>query len=252
MENRLKYLIVVLWFLSSCSTIKYLPEDLKGVYLQEGAPNVQFVLNDRTFLYVDTYMQMDAPPYKCCDTLAYGSWSIDKGCGLLILNSPEELNTSYINMDVKEKSELSSDSLYFFIYNPIENHYKEYNEKYRELFYSLLITSDSPDFDARLAVKEFDVNPIKQPKPKSNIESFSIKVIPKHNIPVQHIGVREIYTLDYNVKNPNSNVFIIKLPQLSYNYINYLRLVGDYVKIESKNKLIWNGKEYVKHYHSGN
>jgi hypothetical protein len=248
METRLKYLIIVIWFLSSCSTIKYLPEDLTGVYLQEGNEHEQFVLNDdATFFYVDTYEQMDAPPYKCCDTLAYGYWSIEKGCGLLKINSPEEINTSYIYMDIKEKSEFSNDSLYFYIYNPIEDHYKKYNEKYRELFYSLLVTSNSPDFDARLAAKEFDVNPIVLPRPKSNVESFSIKILPKNNIPVRHVGVREIYTLDYGVKNLNSNVFVIQLPQLSYNYISYLRLVDDYVKIENKSKLIWNGKEYVKH-----
>ena len=39
---------------------------------------------------------------------------------------------------------------------------------------------------------------------------------------------------------------MINLPQLGYDYINYLRLVDDYVKIEDKKRLIWNGKEYIK------
>ncbi len=246
MENRLINLIVIVSLFSSCTTLKYLPVDLKGIYIQKGNKNIQLILNKGTFLYVNTYNQVHAPLYNCGDTLAYGYWTIDNGHNLLILNSPEELNTSYLYMDVKEKTELNNDSLYFFIYNPIEDHYKKYNEKYRELFYSISITSNNPGFDTWIAAKKFDKNPIRLLKPQNSIESFSINIMPKHDISVRHVGIREIYTLGYKIINPNSNVFTIKLPQLGYNYINYLRLEEDYVKIKNKNSLIWNGKEYIK------
>lgn len=52
--------------------------------------------------------------------------------------------------------------------------------------------------------------------------------------------------LPYEVKNSNSNVFKINIPELSYGYLSYKRLNGDFVKIINRNKLLWDGKEYIR------
>lgn len=244
---RLKYLYIVMFFLNSCVSYKFQSKDLTGVYLQQENRNIKLVINKEGFLHIDANMQMYSPTFKCCDTLSYGYWCMDNDRGFLMLSSPEELNTSYTFMEVEEKKMEENDSIYFYIDNPIEMHYKINKEKYRELFYTISITTNNSNFDSRFTFEKYDTNPIKLYNPNHvNIQKFNISIIPKCDIPVRNIEIKEIYTIEYEVKNPNSNVFKITLPQLDYGYISYRRLTNDYIKIVNKNKLMWDGKEYVK------
>jgi hypothetical protein len=135
---------------------------------------------------------------------------------------------------------LSDNTITFVIDNPIEKHYKRYDEKYRELFYDIAITT-SDDF----IYETSDKNSIKIEGSKKVLE-FEITVYPKYNIPIRNISAKEVYTIPYKVKNPKTNVFKINIPQLDYGYLSYKRLNNDYVKIIDKNKLLWDGKEYIR------
>ena len=235
MEIKLKYLFVAIFFLGSCTTSRFISKDLIGTYVQQENKNVQLILNEKTFLCIDKHEPFDlAPP--CCDTITYGSWGIDHG--FLKLNSPDELTSYFVFMDVEEKVK-EDEFIYFYFENPIER------VNYGELYYSIYVTGKGVNYQD-IVSKEFNKYPIKISKPKYNIEKFEITIAPKCDIYTRHLREREFYTLEYEVKNANSNVFKINLPQLSYNFISHKSLKGDYVKIANKNKLIWDGKDYIK------
>lgn len=228
----------------SCAAQKISSTKLLGNYVQDKNPNIELQFSKNQFVLIDTYEQKHLPPFKCCDTLAYGSWKIEKE-GFLRLSSPEELNTYFIYMEVTE--ELSNvDSLYFYFDNPIEGHYKKFGEKRRELFYSISAETNNTELMVVLS-KNIDINPIVVPNPKkSKISKFYIEIIPKSDLPVRELNTLYASTLEYEIQNENSNVFRIQLPQLSYQYLAYKRLNEDFVKIENSKKLRWDGNVYTK------
>jgi hypothetical protein len=232
---------IMLVTLNSCVSHKYFTnQELEGTYIQKDDKGIELQIGKTSFVLMNTYKQEHLPPFKCCDTIAYGGWKRDKKESFLELNSPENLNTFYVGINVQEENILSNNMITFIIDNPIEKHYKKYNEKYRELFYDITITTDDD-----LIYKTSDKNPIKIEK-KRKILEFEITIYPKYNIPIRNISAREVYTIPYQVKNPNANVFKIDVPQLDYGYLSYKRLNNDYVKIINKKKLLWDGKEYIK------
>lgn len=71
--------------------------------------------------------------------LENGKWKMENN-GYLSLSSSEELSTYFLSMDVKEKVKQNSDSTTFIIDNPIEKHYRKFNEKGGELYYFISMT----------------------------------------------------------------------------------------------------------------
>ncbi|WP_221417881.1 hypothetical protein, partial [Fulvivirga kasyanovii] len=80
------------------------------------------------------------------------------------------------------------------------------------------------------------------------IKSFEITVYPtecalgwRDSMPPIHVT-----SMQYEVKDTESNVFKVNMPELTYCYLSSLRLDGDYVKILNKNQLEWDGHIYTK------
>ncbi len=235
----LSYIVLGL-LICSCAS----KQDYIGLYYSED-DNINFVLEEQNFLITNTKGKSNSP-YKCCDTISYGNWEKVKNNDFIKISSPNNFNTNVINISVNEYLNNSTDSIYLIINNPIENHYKKFSETYRELYYSIEISSNNTDFNARVAQMKWNTNQIQIQKPKGLIiDEITIVIVPKSDMKVRSLEAKIIYTSPYKVINNKNNSFKIELSSLSYQYINLLRLFDDFVKIE-KESLIWNKKIFKK------
>lgn len=250
-----KYIGLLSLLIISCSSANlYEEEAMQGVFVQKGYEGIQLRLNKNSFLFIDTNEQEHLPPYDCCDTLSYGKWKMDER-GFLTLSSHENLGAFKISnsvpsiifeMYVSETVDFSKDSLYFLINNPIEKFYKKNNRITRDIKYSLVIHSNNNDLNDSVLYKKYSTNEIVIAKSKNlKLSTFDLTVFIDCEIDVKNLTTRKIKIYPYHeVKNPKANVFKIDIPELSFGFLSYKRMNGDYIKIINKNKLLWDGKEY--------
>lgn len=246
MKNTIRY-IVILSLICSCSPLKFISGDFQGTYIQAGNKNIRLVFKDDSFAYIDSNANNNLALYACCDTITYGSWGLDNSGGLIYLSSPEFINASIVNLQVIEKNTNETDTLYFYVNNPIEQHYRKYQEKSRDIYYKIAIDTRNMGFLDKVLLNEFKTNVIKILRPKGAvIDKFTIYIYPKHNFGGRNISTREVSTLEYQVKETDSNVFEVNIPLLDYGYMSYVRLNKDFVKIIHKNKIEWDNHIYTK------
>jgi len=246
METRRYIIIPVLLLLASCASYNFDKEDIEGIYVQQEYKGIELKFDKNTFVLKDVYTQEHLPPYDCCDTIALGNWAIEDR-GLLTLTSPEGMDSFFVNMNVTEEIKTTNDSIRFIIDNPIESFYKKTGRNFKDISYQLSLTTNKSVFDSKIAQKTFDSNIIIIPKPEGlKISQFEIAIYIDCKISLKNLETREVYTLPYQVQDLSSNVFNIDIPQLDYEYLSYRRLNKDYIKIVNKNKLLWDGKEYLK------
>jgi hypothetical protein len=228
-----------------CIILKFSARDLQGVFICKENSDYKIILRGNTFTYVNTGMIGDLAA-QCCDTLAVGTFDLDER-GFLVISSPNWLNTFFINMDVIEKSTPEKDSIIFRITNPIETASRR-NSKNGELEYSVVVQPESGAPDYFIENKQiFDESRIAYFNPKKvGVYSFQISIMPKTTISVKNIAVREVYALEYIVKDQSSNFFEINMPALNYEFISYRRLKGAYAKIIDKHTIIWEGKKFTR------
>lgn len=243
-----KFLIVILIiFTNSCQSTRYLTKDFQGTYVQEHNTNLALVLDEQAFCYLIRQEQTHQPLFTCCDTISYGSWKLDKKYKLLELTTPENLNTSMVEMIVDEKKESEKKELIFIITNPIEEHCKKNSPKAKELVYLLDISSSDMDFDLTVASKEFNNDTLSISIPSSlQLYKFELAIIPNFNFSGRNIGTRLVYSVNYEVQNSQSNIFNISIPDLTYLYLSCIRLNKDFVKIINKNKFYWDNNIYIR------
>jgi hypothetical protein len=84
---------------------------------------------------------------------------------------------------------------------------------------------------------------------------YKLKVFPWFNIvncdsPIDIEGttlgrIHFIYRQDYEVKNENTNVVIIYIPNLTNSYFNRYVILNEFAKVDSR-KLLWRGRVYKK------
>lgn len=246
METRRYIIIPVLLLLASCASYNFSKEDIDGTYVQQEYKGIELKFDKNTFVLKDVYTQEHLPPYDCCDTIAIGNWIIEDR-ELLTLTSPEEMDSFFVNMNVMEETKATKDSIRFIINNPIESFYEKTERNVKDISYQLSLTTNKSVFDNKIAQKTFDSNVITIPRPEGlKIRQFEIVVYVDCKISLKNLETREVYTLPYEVQDLGSNIFDIDIPQLDYKYLSYRRLNKDYIKIVNKNKLLWDGKEYLK------
>lgn len=241
--------ITICLMIGLATTLKSFPQSYKmvhGVFAWKDDARLKLVIRDGSFAYIDSRKGGDlATP--CCDSLTYGEVSLDRG-GYLLLKSDRSLNPIFIGMNVTERKNPGSDSVEFIIHNPIEEKFRKYNSEGSDLIYTLSVDPigvRSEYFKENM--RPFQGNRIRFYNPKkAGISSFSITIQPQCSVYVKNLVVREMNTGAYTVKDNGANVFEISMPQLSYGFISYLRLDGDYAKIVDENRIIWKGKEFVK------
>jgi hypothetical protein len=215
---------------------------MAGVYQQENDSNIKLVLSRDNFYFKDP-LNGGLSLYSCCDTITEGQWTVDKD--YIRLSTPD-LHKTTLSLTVKESENFMKDSFYFRINNPLEQFYSDNKVKRRDIYYRVSITDISGSLmDSWIA--EYYSNLISIPKYKNRaIGKLSISIYLAYNLNLRNIGVKHLSTVDYKVLDVGSNVFDIRIDELSLKYLAYLRLDNDFVKIYNKNKLEWDGKYYVR------
>lgn len=222
---------------------KCLPQKFKlvdGEFACKEDTRVKLIIKNGRFAYIDAAKEGElATP--CCDTLTYGDVSLDRG-GFLLLKSDPSLNPIFVSMNVIERKNDATDSIEFIIHNPIEEIFRKNNSQGGDLIYSFDV---DPYFKENM--QSFEGNRVRFYNPqKTSIYNFSILIQPKCSIDVKNLVVREMYTDTYTVKTKGANVFEINIPKLSYGFISYLRLEGDYAKMVGRDTIVWKGKEFIR------
>ncbi|PQJ80282.1 hypothetical protein [Polaribacter porphyrae] len=232
---------ILIFVFISCNTNKFILEKIQGTYIQKENKRIALNFKDKNFVIVDNFepTHLAIQEYKCCDTIAYGDWSLIKNQNFISLKTNEVLDTFYLNIDVEEKNTNEKD-ITFIIDNPIEKGYKNLNST-KELLYSISITKQDGEI-----VEKTSTNKIISISNVNEISMFEITIYPKCNIPLRHLSAKVVYTMPYTVKANNSNVFKVNISDLTYKYLTLKRMNKDYVRVRNNNKLIWDGKEYIK------
>jgi hypothetical protein len=229
-------------FFASCSPCKYSSRDVQGVYKQKDNSNFKLTLSENRFTYVDAYAN-DLALYTCCDTITTGVWVKEKD--LLCLSTPQ-IKSSILNIDVKENSNKKGDTIFFYLKNPVETYHKNFQVKNRHIYYTIFLEDKQANF-FKETYQKFDSDIIKVYKPQGVVlDNFSINVYPSINFGGRNIGIREVSTIKYQVKDSTSNLFEVSIPQLNYEFMTYLRLDRDFIRVINKNKLEWDGHFYIK------
>lgn len=229
-----------------CASVKFNPQNLQGTFTSRGNHNTKIVIAGNSFTYIDL-TQSGHLASPCCDTLAIGDFEIDRR-GFLVINSPDWLNDIFVDIVVNEKNTTNNDSVTFIITNPIETGTTKTNSSKSELEYSLLVQPKSGSLNYfRENNQVFDRNTITFFNPeKLSIDNFSILVKPKSSIFLKNLAVRELNSLEYHVKNSSSNIFEIEIPKLTYGYLSYKRMNGEFAKVIDNNTISWQGKEFIR------
>jgi len=238
--TKITFFTLFLFTMISCTPSKNISiNNFNGIYINSGDQNEKLILKENSFLQIREDKKRDLALFKCCDTLSYGNIEYSSKDFLLTLTSVKYLNDEFLNFNVEESQVINQDSVKFIFTNPIENHYKRFNESYRELLYSVeIVNSDFQDIIS-------DKNPIVISS-DNEIKEFQIKIYPKYDIPLYQLETREVKLKTYKVVNSKANVFKINIPKLDYGYFSFKRLKGDYIKVVNENKLIWDGKTYIR------
>ena len=245
------FLCLIITIFYSCKTNHYLPKNIIGTFRQirdDGVEsNIDLTFSKTGFTLTDVadYLKMHngGGKYLCCDTVAYGTWRIDNQHAILSLSTPQ-LTDTYIQDYIVEKTKPNTDSLYFFVSNPIE---KNMGVMHKNIFYTIDLSTVGSDVGEAAFLKEFDKNKIVIANPGyAWVENFSISIYLKPEFDARNIAINPVKTRHYTVKERSSNVFIIDIPGLTYSYFSYLRLKEHLVAIISKNELIWDGVRYKR------
>ncbi|NSL88905.1 hypothetical protein ECE50_018835 [Chitinophaga sp. Mgbs1] len=219
----------------------------EGVFRQKENSRIRLILRNDYFLLLNQDGHDHIVLHNNTDTLAYGTWSWNPQQRLIALSTPVEWNNNILLTTVEEKEALSPDSLYIYITNPIDTYRIRNQERLRDLVYRLRLSSDLPAFDSLTKAESYTASPIVLHRPEGlHIKRISINITPVASIPVRHIGMDSLFSSSYKPLSTTANSFRFNFPALTYDFISYLRLNEDHIKVLSRYKLLWNGKEYIK------
>lgn len=240
--------ILCLTMTFSCASTKHALSDLKGDYIQEGSSNTTLSLSKGRYVFAKPFEDAHINPFICCDTLSIGSWERTKDLNYLVLTSDFQSEYPLLNMEVIEENSDIQDSIYIHLNNPIEKFQIEMTgRRYNDIYYMLEVSSNDYEFDLQTSFLKFDTSLIVIRKPKGlEIKSFRIMAVPKQEMRVRNLEVREAYTQEYKVNSKETNRFKVSIPALDYSLISQLRLTQDFVRIVGPKQLEWDGKKYLK------
>lgn len=174
------------------------------------------------------------------DTMSFGSWRLEGD--FIVLNTPKSINSSRLKVEVEEGYIPNSDSLVVEILNPYEDYYRNYGG--RRLFdYVFSIDSYESNLGPEIYMQG---NKISLYKTENNkIVNISIYIIPNCFLYPSSLAFNNLETYLYLFKNRSSNYIKVTIPQLTLEYIGYVRFKEEYVKI-TQNKLLLRGEVYIK------
>jgi len=221
-ENRL---IIVVFILLSFNINAQ--NNLVGSYYNSDLKR-QFVLNsDGSFLILNS--KNDVNFYQI-DTLSYGTWQQEEN--FIILNTPKSIDSQKLGIAVIENELPNSDSLVIEISNPYEKQYGKIEKGFHRVFsYIFFIDSYQGNFGPEILMES---NRIVLPKTKEDkLVNLNLSIIPNSYLYPSLIAYNFLTTDFYEFKNRNSNYIKIDIPDLTFNYIGYMRFRDEYIKIKN-------------------
>ena len=250
-----KYLLIITGFilLVSCATIKKNnPVNISGTYKYKtfsGLYDRDLILDSNgNFICLKKHIEDTHMGHPHCDTIAIGRWKHKDNLLYLSSYPMKSMLSGFINVnskEIQEKGGEQNDSTYFYIESPIENYFKETG--YRFIHYQIYGFADkTPDkgsiFDISFNSNHFAISK----KKLSGINILNIQIfVDTKSYPFQHLEFFKLSNLDYEVKNNQTNKFVIKIPDLTKSIFCRKRLNGDIVQIIDKNTLLWDNKRFL-------
>ncbi len=235
----------MIWFLVS---LEFACAQVKGTYINTAEPNKEIFFDHGTFVFRYNNYQTALPLYYCNDTIAYGYWSKVKNQKLLELSSEDSQFSLRSDIEVKERKNDKTQIFSFIVKSPIEVDQERFNKDVRIVEYGIELRSNCIEYQGSLINQRFPSNEFSILVPTDcSINSFLIYVYPTDFLKGwQEQYPRVIQSFLYKIKYEGSNVFEVDLPDLTYCYVNAMRLKQDYVFLESEELLKWNGQLYKK------
>ncbi|MEL6848370.1 MAG: hypothetical protein AAFP92_07620 [Bacteroidota bacterium] len=243
----MKELILIVIFLSlvfeGCMVRQYQYHNIEGTYIAQWDNGVELILTKEKYLLIERRPKNHPRLNHHCDTLSHGGWDFIYP-GFLELSSHAEYDGK-LSMNVKEKK-VKTDSITFLIKNPLEKSDNNLRN-YRPIILYQLFMNLTPFIESDGLIF-IDSSIITYPKPQDKlVSSFHFDIHLKPGTYIWHEQAKTYFqTIEYQVKNKSANYFEVEIPDLTGCYISTKRLFKDYVKIQSKNRLIWDGDEYVR------
>jgi len=247
MVSKILTIFCIIGFISCVST-KLVKDNasLLGAYWNQEDGTIFSISKDNTFIYKNSPNQGDLALYTCCDTISFGVWRKLRG-DILEVSTPEYLNIPITKIQVQELESDIKKSIEFIIESPIEEFYKNNPSNRRAVRYQIELVTNDIQFELSQVNKLYDDNKIIINIPERiRIEGFIIEIIPTSFFGGQNMGHRRWSTLKYDIQDKKATKFMVKLPDMSYDYLSYLRLEKDYILLKNKDILLWNNKEYKR------
>ncbi|HKG08320.1 MAG TPA: hypothetical protein VKB19_17775 [Pedobacter sp.] len=217
--------------------------DINGTYLRKDLRNEKLIFSGPRFSY-EMPINRHNPEFNCCDTITFGTWK-QHGKDFIALTSAQFLFEKDLGVDVTESQVGQQDSIRLLVTNLIESQLKFTGNK-RDVIYSLKIFTPSGSKIIN-AEPRGSGNSFKFLMGKNEvIEKFYITASPGQAFWGRNKGVESVNTKLYEVRRFSSNYFIVNIPLLTYDFLTYLRLNGDFIKINNNRSLVWDGKIYEK------
>ena len=174
------------------------------------------------------------------DTLSFGKWN-QNDC-FIVLNTPKSIENRSLKVNVIEKYIPNEDTLKIEINNPYENYFQMYGG--RRLFeYIFFIDSYEARFGPEIFMKNNEISLFKTKNDK--IVSLNITIVPSSYLYPSTLAFNYLVTDTYTFKDRTSNYIKVNIPDLTLDYIGYVRYREEYVRI-MKNALILRGEVFEK------
>lgn len=236
-------IILILFIMFACGKrqsplfIKqYQKKEITGTY-HSNKYNKFLRFTETSYVYFEKESHLAT--WTCCDTISFGTWLID-GPNLINLSSSFNMGLVDVPCNIKEALNDNIDNqLCFKINGLIEKFHKKHTYNKRGVTYILSLYGkfwhkDIPFKDSSICIRE-----------EKKVEKIRISMVVNENFSGRQIGLKQFTSSIYLIRGEESNLFEINIP-VGYDYLTYLRLKEDYIKIIDNKRLKWNGEIYIK------
>ncbi len=205
---------------------------LSGTFIDEKNQGRFFTLsNSGRFALVEKDGDGHMRHFICCDTVAKGTYKIDKG---IIEFLSDRKSFEPPALIVRESVGQHTDSIYFFVDLPA------FRQLRKAGFNQAVSVSVKSDFLEEGHYSGPDT--ITYARPVGTIGDFYLVISVNEPEFLSSVARTHILSIPYLPQNPSTNIFEIRLPNFDLQYITETRFNHEYAKInQSANALLWDG-----------
>jgi hypothetical protein len=234
---RIVNIIGLLLSLGSCNS-KITRNQLKGKYFQQEDKTCMLTLEDKSFSI--SSLRSHHPTYICCDTLTKGNWYL-RNDKLIVLDNQLSLS-NHVQSEAHESIREMKDSFYIYIINPVETDTKREGWRTRKICYRAYVTKGDDEAILDTLVNSDSIRLFNT----HSIKSITLLIYTTPYFLGRYNAEDFFITTEYELKSRQTNILFIEMPKLTYEYMTYIRIKQDFVRIANKNCLEWHGNKYFK------